>query len=93
MSKQIVATSAWTKHPNTPESDRLPEVEHEVQLSDGSVRTVMAPAPDDAIRKVNLTLMPKNFARALTDAGMVGFGEPAQEGSPVKGKSGKGRAA
>jgi hypothetical protein len=73
MSEQLRAVSAGTKHPNTPESDLLPEVEHEVTLSDGSTRTVMAACPMDAINKVNLTLLPKNFARALTKAGMIGY--------------------
>jgi hypothetical protein len=64
MSDQLRVTSAWTKNSNTPETDKQPQVEHEVELSDGTIRTVMAADPLDAIDKVNRTLAPKNFARA-----------------------------
>ena len=43
---------AYTVHPNTPESDKQPEVLCEVVLDDGKAIRLMAPAPDDAIRKV-----------------------------------------
>lgn len=48
-----IATSAWTKNSNTPESDKMLRVEHEVQMSDGSLRTIMAICPMDAIKQVN----------------------------------------
>lgn len=50
------AVSAKTVNPNTPESDLQRFVLHEVTLSDGSKRRIMAEDPIDAINKVNKEL-------------------------------------
>jgi hypothetical protein len=54
--KKIYAQSAWTKHPNTPETDMQLRVLHVVNLSDGKTVEVMAIDPMDAIDKVNKML-------------------------------------
>jgi hypothetical protein len=43
---------AYTKYPNTPESDAMDEVMHIVETPDGKVE-VMATDPTDAIEKIN----------------------------------------
>ena len=50
------AVSAKTVYPNTPETDCQRFVLHEVTLSDGSKRKIMAEDPIDAINKVNKEL-------------------------------------
>lgn len=54
MHKRVV--HAGTKYPNTLETDLLPEVMHMVQISDGTVREVMASDPSEAIRLVEVQL-------------------------------------
>ncbi len=53
----LTATSAKVAQPNTPETDKLPEVNHIVEFTmpDGKTdkMTIMAKDPQDAIRKVN----------------------------------------
>lgn len=49
------AVSAKTTYPNTPESDRMPQVMHTVTMSDGRAVNVMAADPIDAINKANST--------------------------------------
>jgi hypothetical protein len=58
--KELRPVSAHTKHPNTPETDKQLYVEHEVTLSDGTVRTVFATDPSDAINVVRRHLREEN---------------------------------
>ena len=53
MKNKIYAQSAGTKYPNTPETDAMSEVMHEVTMSDGTKREIMATDPMDAIDQIN----------------------------------------
>lgn len=65
---KFVAGAAWTTHPNTAESDAMPQVLHDVRVIaadcsfDGIVQ-VMADAPDTAIDRVQA--MPIEEVRAM----------------------------
>jgi hypothetical protein len=55
---------AWTKHPNTPESDKLAEVMHVVQLDDGKKIELMARDPVDAMDRARRRFDP-NIERRM----------------------------
>jgi len=52
--------SAYTKYPNTPETDMERKVMHVVKFSDGSMIELMATDPSDALDQAYLTLEPNN---------------------------------
>jgi hypothetical protein len=47
------ARAAWVAQPNTPETDRMPQVNHVVQMEDGSRITILATDPLAALDIVN----------------------------------------
>ena len=61
--EKLRAVAAWTKHPNTPATDQQLFVEHEVKLSDGTIRTVTAMDPPDALNKIYIALRGEELAR------------------------------
>lgn len=54
--EQLRAVSASTAQSNTPETDMMSTVLHDVTLSDGEIVTVRAACPSDAIDIVNRAL-------------------------------------